>query len=157
VFHYKRSMTVDLFKDDDGAVNATAKLSIGSPSLPKRYVYQLSVAFEPRQGVLVVVDAVVDALSAEAEACDQTRLLACRMKGIALDEKYLWKIYNIFGRSDGCQHLYELALEIARAHSNLSVGEYLQIVQDADRPVPPVTLSLHCAGLAYLEGAKETL
>ncbi len=151
-------MNTEIVVHDNGKARAVSRLEIGSPSIEEKYVYQIWVEMENREGETTIVDSGVDYLTGEVPACEGTRVLINKMKGLRLDEKYLWRISGIFGRSNGCQHLYELALEIGRAYSNLKVGEYMRLKKDSLSYQISTLFNMknHCAGFHFL-GEKEEL
>jgi len=157
MFLYKRTLNVDLIVHANNTVRAVARLEIGSPTTEEKYLYQIWAELENKEDDVTIVDTGVDFLTGEVPACDGTRVLINKMKGLRLDEKYLWRISGIFARSDGCQHLYELAIEIGRAYSNLKVGEHLRAKRNASSPSTGalVNMKKHCAGLSFLVAQEE--
>lgn len=158
MWKYKRVIQVDIVNPGEETSQAVAKLEIGPDSSGKSYIYQMWADVEVRDGLLTIADSGVDFLTAEADACDDTRSLVSKFNGTKLDHTYLWRISKIFGRSDGCQHLYELALEISRAYSNLKVGEYINAAEKRGqaRAEAPIDFSRHCAGLSSLASTDGT-
>jgi len=72
-----------------------------------------------------------DRMIVEAEAqmtktpfliCHQTAHFARNMTGLRIERGITHKLSELFGRSEGCTHLYELAVEAIRLSSNVLLG-----------------------------------
>ncbi|MFH0766011.1 MAG: DUF2889 domain-containing protein [Calditrichota bacterium] len=54
--------------------------------------------------------------------CGQTARFAEKMVGLRIERGVTRKLSDLFGHSDGCTHLYELAVEAVRLSSNVLLG-----------------------------------
>jgi hypothetical protein len=54
--------------------------------------------------------------------CGQTAHFARTMVGLVIERGVTHKLSGLFGRSSGCTHLYELAVEAVRLSSNVLLG-----------------------------------
>ena len=152
---YSRNMMVDIEVLKSDQASAVARLELKSSLESKQYAYQIRVLID--QTSRQIVDAGLDCLTAEAPACEQAGNLMMKMIGLHLDEKYLWRISNIFGRKEGCRHLYELSLEIGRAYANMKLGEYMKTANTTAQSAVTdlIDMKNHCAGLSALWQSGE--
>lgn len=54
--------------------------------------------------------------------CFQTAKFAENMIGLKIERGIIRRLSELFGRSEGCTHLYELAAEAVRLSSNVLIG-----------------------------------
>lgn len=156
---YKRKMEVEVFVLDSKSAKAVSRLEIGSSSEGEKNIYQIWVKINMEK--MEIEDAGMDYLTPEVPECMKTKDLIKGLKGLGFGDRYLFKVFKRIGGKNGCQHLLELAIEIARALTNLKVGEYLKPKKSLLNNSISVSNNLlmnledHCLGLSYIAKDKR--
>lgn len=69
-----------------------------------------------------IVQANADISKAPLKFCDQTLQLVKKLEGHKIERGINQKLLSFLGKSDGCTHLYELALNAVRLSFNIFIG-----------------------------------
>ena len=69
-----------------------------------------------------IVDAKSEIMKAPLKICNSTNDLVTKLKGLKIERGINRKLVEALGTSDGCTHLYELALNAVRLTFNIFIG-----------------------------------
>lgn len=70
----------------------------------------------------LIVEATAQMTKTPFVICDQTAKFISNMVGLKIERGITRKLSSLLGRSEGCTHLYELAVEAVRLSSNVILG-----------------------------------
>lgn len=111
---YERNINAAVRRDDDLHIITKASLL----DLNHNMRVEIRVRISDR----TIVDAQAQMVKTPFVICGQTVKFAENMVGIKIERGVTRKLSEIFGRSEGCTHLYELAVEAVRLSSNVLLG-----------------------------------
>jgi hypothetical protein len=111
---YERNINASVRRDgDDHIVTKASLLDLN---------HNMRVEIRVRIHDRVIVDASAEMVKTPFQICIQTARFAGNMVGLRIERGVTKKLSDLFGRSEGCTHLYELAVEAVRLSSNVLLG-----------------------------------
>ncbi len=111
---YERNINAAVRRDgDDFIVTKASLLDLN---------HNMRVEIRVRISDRTIVEAGAEMTKTPFAVCSQTAFFAGKMKGLVIERGVTKKLSELFGRSEGCTHLYELAVEAVRLSSNVLLG-----------------------------------
>jgi len=111
---YERNINAAVRRDgDDHIVTKASLLDLN---------HNMRVEIRVRIADRMVVEAHAQMTKTPFMICSETAKFAQNMVGLRIERGVTKKLSNLFGRSEGCTHLYELAVEAVRLSSNVLLG-----------------------------------
>ncbi len=111
---YERNINAAVSQDDDDHILTKASLL----DLNHNMRIEVRVRIADR----TIVDANAQMTKTPFRICFQTAKFARNIIGLKIERGITHKMSDLFGRSEGCTHLYELAVEAVRLSSNVLFG-----------------------------------
>lgn len=111
---YERNINASVRQDDDEHILTKASLL----DLNHNMLVEIQVRISDR----IIVDSHAQIIKAPFKICQQTTTFARNLTGLKIERGVTRKIAEQMGRSSGCTHLYELAVEAVRLSSNVLLG-----------------------------------
>ncbi|MBM3327866.1 MAG: DUF2889 domain-containing protein [Calditrichaeota bacterium] len=111
---YERNINAAVRRDGDDHIVTKASLL----DLNHNMRVEIRVCIANR----TVVAAEAQMVKAPFGICDQTAAFARNLTGLRIERGVTRKVAEVMGRSSGCTHLYELAIEAVRLSSNVLLG-----------------------------------
>ena len=111
---YERNINASVRRDDELHIITKASLL----DLNHNMRVEIKVRIADRE----IVEANAQMVKTPFRICSQTVRFASRMIGHKIERGITRKLSDLFGKSDGCTHLYELAVEAVRLSSNVLLG-----------------------------------
>ncbi|MFN3821872.1 MAG: DUF2889 domain-containing protein [bacterium] len=111
---YERNINAAVRRwDDDHIVTKASLLDLN---------HNMRVEIKVRLSDRTIVDASAQMTKTPFTICDQTAQFVQNIVGLKIERGITKKLSQILGRSEGCTHLYELAVEAVRLSSNVILG-----------------------------------
>jgi hypothetical protein len=111
---YERNINAAVRKDGDGYISTKASLL----DLNHNMRIEIRVRISDRK----IVEATAQMVKTPFAICGQTAAFAKNLEGLTIERGITKQIAGLMGRSEGCTHLYELAVEAVRLSSNVLLG-----------------------------------
>jgi len=111
---YERNINASVRRDGDDYIRTKASLL----DLNHNMRVEIRVRIADRQ----IVEATAQMVKTPFAICGQTAMFAKNLEGLTIERGVTRQISGLMGRSEGCTHLYELAVEAVRLSSNVLLG-----------------------------------
>ena len=111
---YERNINASVRRDSDDYIRTKASLLDLN--------HNMRIEIRVRVSDRMIVDAQAQMVKTPFRICGQTAKFARNMIGLKIERGITRKLADIFGRSEGCTHLYELGVEAVRLSSNVMLG-----------------------------------
>ena len=111
---YERNINAAVRRDGDDFIRTKASLL----DLNHNMRIEIKVRIADRK----IVDSQAQMVKTPFMICGQTAKFAGKLVGLTIERGVTKKIADLMGRSEGCTHLYELAIEAVRLSSNVLLG-----------------------------------
>jgi len=111
---YERNINASVRRDGDDHIRTKASLLDLN--------HNMRIEIRVRVSDRTIVDAQAQMVKTPFQICGQTAKFARNMIGLRIERGITRKLAGLFGRSEGCTHLYELGVEAVRLSSNVMLG-----------------------------------
>ena len=111
---YERNINASVRRDDDEHIRTKASLL----DLNHNMRVEIKVNIKDR----IIVEAQGQIVKAPFQVCGQTVKFVKNIEGLKIERGVTRKMGGLLGKSEGCTHLYELAVEAVRLSSNVLLG-----------------------------------
>lgn len=111
---YERNINASVRREGDNFIVTKASLL----DLNHNMRVEIKVRISDR----IVVEAGAQMTKTPFAICAKTAFFADKMKGLKIERGVTRQLSALFGRSEGCTHLFELAVEAVRLSSNVLLG-----------------------------------
>jgi len=111
---YERNINASVRRDDEMHIITKASLLDLN--------HNMRVEIRVRIADRMIVDANGQIVKSPFAICSQTVKFVKNMIGLKIERGITQKLSHLFGRAEGCTHLYELAVETVRLSSNMMLG-----------------------------------
>lgn len=122
---YERNINAAVRREDDDHILTKASLL----DLNHNMRVEIKVRIKDR----TIIDAEAQMVKTPFKICGQTARYARNLVGLKIERGVTRKMAELFGRSEGCTHLYELAVEAVRLSSNVMLGFHTGDVEWRER------------------------
>ena len=113
---YERNINASVRRDDEEHIITKASLLDLN--------HNMRVEIRVRIADRTIVDAAGQITKAPFKICDRTVRFVENLVGLKIERGVTRQISKLLGQSEGCTHLYELAVEAVRLSSNVIFGFY---------------------------------
>ena len=111
---YERNINANVRRvDDDHIITKASLLDLN---------HSIRVEIKVRISDRTIIEASAAMVKTPFQICFETARFAENMKGLKIERGVTKKVANLLGRSSGCTHIYELAIEAVRLSSNVMLG-----------------------------------
>jgi len=111
---YERNINAAVRRDDEEHIVTKASLLDLN--------HNMRVEIRVRIADRTIVGALAQMTKTPFMVCHETARFADNMVGLRIERGVTKKLSDLFGHSEGCTHLYELAVEAVRLSSNVLLG-----------------------------------
>lgn len=111
---YERNINANVRRiDDEHIITKASLLDLN---------HSIRVEIKVRISDRTIVNAQAAMVKTPFQICFETAKFAQNMTGLKIERGVTRKIADLLGRSSGCTHIYELAIEAVRLSSNVMLG-----------------------------------
>ena len=111
---YERNINASVRRDEEDLIRTKASLLDLNHNMRVEIVVRISDR--------TIIDANAQMIKTPFLICMQTARFAEKIKGLKIERGITKRLADLMGRSEGCTHLYELAVEVVRLSSNVLLG-----------------------------------
>ena len=111
---YERNINASVRRDEEDLIRTKASLLDLNHNMRVEIVVRISDR--------TIIDANAQMIKTPFLICMQTARFAEKIKGLKIERGITKRLADLMGRSEGCTHLYELAVEAVRLSSNVLLG-----------------------------------
>jgi hypothetical protein len=111
---YERNINASVRRDNDDHIRTKASLLDLNHNMRVEIIVRISDR--------VITDSQAQMVKTPFQICGQTAKFAHNLIGLKIERGVTKKMAELMGRSEGCTHLYELAVEAVRLSSNVLLG-----------------------------------